>query len=119
MKRFIPVLALALILILTAWDDATSRRYPNIRIDEPIYDHPWGGDENNPGTPVGGSVSNPGKNDLTIIKIIKSWDIRFFFYGATFMGVDSRGKSTTTVTSTPVAEPITDSSSPTSQGGTD
>lgn len=116
MKRFIPVLALALILILASWDDASSRRYPISRIDEPIYDHPWGGDQNNPEVPVGRSISNPGKGEVTIIQIIKSWNIRLFFYGGTFIGAGS-SERTTTPTATAVTEPSTGNSSSAVQGG--
>ena len=121
MKRFSPVLALMLILILTAWDDASSNRYPEIRIDEVDYDHPWGGEENNPDTPINYSTTTFVKNDLTIIGIIKSWNFRFFFYGSTFLNAGSKGTTiittTTTTTTTTVTEPGTSINSSTSQGG--
>lgn len=44
MKRLIPVLAIALILVLTLWSDAFSRRYAPIRKEQVNLDHPWGGE---------------------------------------------------------------------------
>ncbi len=115
MKRLIPVLAIALILILTTWDDASSRRYPDVRLDEPIYDHPWGGDQNDPNQPINYSTTTPGQNELTIIGIIKTWNYRIFFNGSTFLNIGS----TRTITPTINTETSIDVNQPAGQGGLD
>lgn len=119
MKRFISVLAIALILILTAWDDASSRRYPEIRIDEIDYDHPWGGEQNDPEPPINYSTTTVVKGDLTIIQIFKAWNYRFFFNGSTFLSAGFRRTSTTANSTTTTTNPelTTSTNSSTSQGG--
>jgi hypothetical protein len=123
MKRLISVLAIALILILTGWDDASSRRYADVRIDEPIYDHPWGGEQDEPDRPIGYSPTTTTittvNYDLTIIGIIKTWNYKFFFSGTTFFNVGSRGTTTTTTTTTTtnVTEPGSSTNSSADQGG--
>jgi hypothetical protein len=115
MKRLIPVLAIMLVLIMTAWDDASSRRYPEIRIDEVDYDHPWGGEQNDPDQPITYSTTISGKNELTIIGIIKTWNYRFFFNGSTFLNIGSNRTITTTINT----ETSTDVDQSAGQGGLD
>ena len=115
MKRFIPVLVIMLILIMTAWDDASSRRYPEIRIDEPIYDHPWGGDQNDPTPPINYSTTISDRDNLTIIGIFKTWNYRLFFNGSTFFNIGSGG----TIRPIINTETNTDSDQPADQGGLD
>jgi hypothetical protein len=122
MKRLIPVLAIMLILILTAWNDAESKRYPEVRIDEVQYDHPWGGEQNNPNPPINYSVTTTTKNDLTLIGIVKSINYRYLFNGVSFWSFGTRTISTTpvttaTATTTAVSQPAEDVTQNTTQRG--
>lgn len=73
MKRLIPVLVITLILTFMSWEDASSRRYPELRKETVQLDHPWGGEQHyteNP--PILLSAPAP-DDDLNVIEILKSW----------------------------------------------
>jgi len=119
MKRFIPVLALVLILIMTAWEEADSRRGPQLEIAEVHYDHPWGGDQNSvPPTNFSTSVSS--KDQLSFEGIIKNFEFRFLFNGSTFMFSGFREftrNNTNTETNTTVTESNDNNNTTQSSGG--
>jgi hypothetical protein len=116
MKRLIPVLAVALILILTSWDSADARRYPPVRIDEIQYDHPWGGEQNNPNPPMTLSGSSTYKEKTTIISRLKTWNYKYLFGGLLLLFENSQETTTEIVTPAIPAETQINNAIPT-QGG--
>lgn len=77
MKRLVFFLLLALIFTLTISDQAWSRNTPPITHYEPGEDHPWGGEEGNPGEPVIGGAGSYRATvtplttfDLFVIKLV-------------------------------------------------
>lgn len=74
MKRLIPVLVIALVLVLCSSHDAFSKRYPDVRLETVQWDHPWGGeyhhqDENPPILTATPSTSE----DLNVFDVFKTW----------------------------------------------
>jgi hypothetical protein len=98
MKRLFPVLAAALILVLTISDDASSRRYPNLVIDVVQFDHPWGGEQNTTTPPATNSVTPAVQADFIIIRLMKSWNYRIFYNAPFIRQPESRGTTSTTST---------------------
>jgi hypothetical protein len=95
MKRLMPVLAIALVLILCSWDSAESRRSPRLTIDDVSYDHPWGGEQNDPLSPVDHATAVSLKGGFSFIDIIKAANYRFLFNGSTFMFSGSKTRTAT------------------------
>lgn len=115
MKRSITVLAMALILILTTWESASSMRYPNVTIDVVHYDHPWGGEQNVTDPPSDYSTTSTLQEDFIIVTILKYWNYRFLYN--TSLLIKSRTNVTTTTTTTNTTTTDTNSSETTSQRG--
>ena len=84
MKRLIPVLALALILSTTMWSSALALDAP-VKLRTVQYDHPWGGDHQNPGTPL--PVPDPDPKDPPADQSpsydFASW-LTLWFYNSTY-----------------------------------
>lgn len=99
MKRLIPVLAVALILILTAWDQTSAKKDPNRMIEVTQYDHPWGGESNNTTNPPGVTSTTPiiGSNYLTL-QIYKIWKYNLTYTRITSTPTETGGTTTTTTT---------------------
>lgn len=84
MKRLIPVLAMALILSTTMWGSVLALGAP-FRLGEVQYDHPWGGDSQNPGTPQPApdpEPKDPG-TDQSLSFDFASW-LTLWFYNSTY-----------------------------------
>jgi hypothetical protein len=73
MNRLIPVLAMALILVLLSRDEASSRRYPELRLETVQWDHPWGGEHQNLTNPPIMTVTPSPSDELQFIDIMKFW----------------------------------------------
>lgn len=76
MKRLIPVLAIALVLVLCSWDDASALRYPDeIRLETVQWDHPWGGEQQNQteNPPYMDATPTTSEDDLGVLDIFKIW----------------------------------------------
>jgi hypothetical protein len=76
MKRLIPVLAIALVLVFCSWDDASALRYPEgINFETVQWDHPWGGEQqdqpDNP--PYMDATPTSSNEDLGVLDIFKIW----------------------------------------------
>jgi len=104
MKRLIPVLAIALILILTTWDQTSAKKDPNRMIEVTQYDHPWGGESHNTTTPPGVTSTRPiiGSNYLTL-QIFKIWKYNLSYTRINSVPTESGGTTTggsTTTTTT-------------------
>ncbi len=84
MKRLIPVLAMALILSTTMWGSVFALDAPE-KIREVNYDHPWGGDHQNPGSPL--PIPDPEPKDppadLSPSFDFGSW-LTLWFYNSTY-----------------------------------
>jgi hypothetical protein len=98
MKRLLAVLAVALILILTYWENSSSKSYPIIVIEDVQFDHPWGGEQNDPNPPVNNSITPAIQDDFIIIRMMKYWNYRILYNPSFFRASKSTGTTSTTST---------------------
>ncbi|MEE8148971.1 MAG: hypothetical protein V3T75_00845 [candidate division Zixibacteria bacterium] len=77
MKRFISVLAIALILIMMSWGTANSDIGPQLHLV--TYDHPWGGDQyyNDPPGPI--LAPKEPVPDSELSSSFRSWITKWYY----------------------------------------
>ena len=117
MKRLIPVLAVALILVFFAWDDAASKRYPELRLETVQWDHPWGGEQHNNDNPPFMDSTPSNADELVFLDIVKFWYRNIsptMFYR---FRNDSKDITVTPTEIIPGSQPLPETNQVTSQGG--
>ncbi len=96
MKRFISVLAMALILIMMSWGTAYAVGAP-IELKKVQYDHPWGGDHQNGDLPD--PLPDPRDPPPNVQKTggFTSWTTNWFLNSIYYLNLLPKGDITTDV----------------------